>query len=276
MIELSRILLGLGLSLLIGAIAYRRGSLTAGGWLGAVIIGTATFGLGGWAWGFQVIVFFTLSSALSHYREGLKERLAGEKFAKGNRRDLWQALANGGASAGLAVLYALEPSALLFAAGMGALATAAADTWATELGVLSRSAPRLVTTGRRVEPGTSGAISSLGTLAAAGGGLALGLAALAFTSAGFGASVEPRWWMIPAGLLAGLAGALFDSLLGATVQSIRYCPHCARETERMVHTCGTSTIALRGWRWLDNDAVNFLSTLVGATVALCVGVLAGA
>jgi len=55
-----------------------------------------------------------------------------------------------------------------------------------------------------------------------------------------------------------LLGALFDSLLGATVQAIYYCPACQKETERNpVHSCGTETTQIRGWTWLGNDWVNF-------------------
>ena len=75
---------------------------------------------------------------------------------------------------------------------------------------------------------------------------------------------------IPPAILGGLAGSLFDSLLGATVQAIYYCPTCEKETEKTLHTCGTNTQQTRGWRWLSNDMVNFISSLVGALVAVVV------
>jgi uncharacterized protein (TIGR00297 family) len=61
---------------------------------------------------------------------------------------------------------------------VAALAAANADTWATELGVLSRKEPRLLTTGQKVEKGTSGAVSGYGILAAVAGAAAIGLLAL--------------------------------------------------------------------------------------------------
>jgi uncharacterized membrane protein len=71
-------------------------------------------------------------------------------------------------------------------------------------------------------------------------------------------------------VLAGLAGSFFDSLLGATKQAIYWCPFCQKETERFpTHLCGTGTVYYRGWRWLDNDWVNFLASLAGALVAVC-------
>jgi uncharacterized membrane protein len=67
--------------------------------------------------------------------------------------------------------------------------------------------------------------------------------------------------------LGGILGALLDSLLGATVQARRWCAMCGRETERMTHDCGTATRLLRGWAWLDNDLVNFLSNAAGGLLA---------
>jgi uncharacterized membrane protein len=70
-------------------------------------------------------------------------------------------------------------------------------------------------------------------------------------------------------IIGGLAGALFDSLLGATVQAIYHCPSCQKETERHpLHICGTVTVRVRGWRWLNNDWVNFACSLVGAAIAV--------
>ena len=261
-----QLLLGLALAVLVGFLGHRRGALTVGGALGAVLVGTATFGLGGWAWGALVVLFFVSSSALSRYHEGQKQQFA-EKFSKGAQRDLAQALANGGAAALLAAANALWPHPAWWLAFGGALAAVNADTWATELGVLSRAQPRLITTGRTVEAGTSGGITWLGTGAALAGaaliGAGGGLFGLATADSLAGATA-----LFVAVTLGGLLGSLFDSLLGATVQAIYYCPRCGKETERHpLHTCGEATTRLRGWAWLDNDWVNFLSSTIGALVA---------
>jgi uncharacterized membrane protein len=144
---------------------------------------------------------------------------------------------------------------------VGALATATADTWATELGVLSTATPRLITTGKTTLPGTSGAITPLGTAAAASGAFSLGIV--------FWLLKRRTFWTLPViALVSGLAGSLFDSLLGATCQAMYYCPTCQQETERRIHSCGTPTQALRGLSWMDNDVVNFLATFVGSVLAL--------
>jgi len=255
-----QILLGLLLSALIGYVGYRRGSLSKSGVLGAMLVGTAIFGFGGWAWGILLIVFFVSSSALSHFKASRKESLA-EKFSKGSQRDLAQALANGGAGALIAVANFVWPHPLWWAAFVGAMATVNADTWATELGVLSKAQPRLVTNGKRVEVGTSGGITLLGTSAALAGSFLISLVAIAFTPPLSFLYLSLSLFLFS---LSGLLGSLFDSFLGATVQAIYFCDNCHKETERHpTHTCGHPTRLIRGWRWLDNDWVNFVSSAVG-------------
>ncbi|MDQ2810155.1 MAG: DUF92 domain-containing protein [Chloroflexota bacterium] len=263
--------LGLALSALIAGLAYRTGSLTPGGVLGAILTGTATFAFGGLAWGLTLIAFFVASSALGRVGgRSTRKQTAAQAFAKGGQRDLGQALANGGVAALLATGVAAASPAWgvpLFAAFVGSLAAVTADTWATELGVLSRSVPRLVTTGRRVVPGTSGAVSGMGLLAAAAGALFIGLMAwLLGTIWPTHGTALPGGRLLLAALIGGMVGALFDSLLGATVQAVYWCPTCGRETERRVHSCGTPTRLYRGHAWADNETVNLGCALVGALV----------
>lgn len=238
--------------------AQAAGSLSRSGALAAVIVGSLTFGVGGVLPGVLLLLFFFSSSGLSRVG-GTRKRAVAAAFSKGGRRDHGQVLANGALAAALSVGFGLTAGTLWLAALAGALAAVNADTWATELGVLARHDPRRVTTGERVPAGTSGAISLPGILAALGGALWIGL------PAGL-ARGEPA--LIGILMLAGLAGSMFDSLLGATVQAIYTCPACNKETERHpTHRCGTPTVPLRGWSWLNNDGVNFAASLAGALVS---------
>ena len=257
------LIIGFLLSLAISFVAYRGHSLSRSGVWGALLVGTLTFGFGGWVWGTLLIAFFVTSSLFSHYREEEKRYLA-EKFAKGHRRDWGQVLANGGLGALFALLYFFWREGLLFAAFLGSMAAVSADTWATELGVLSPQPPRLITTGRMVPTGTSGGITLLGTIASLAGGLAMGATAyiLLVVNGERGANLPS--WLATISLGGGLVGSLFDSLLGATFQGVYLCPECSLETERVVHRCGNPTRHLRGWRWLNNDLVNLASSLAGA------------
>ncbi len=252
--------IALAISILIAALAYWRGSLTRSGAAGALVVGILTFGLGGWVWGILLGIFFISSSLLSHFKEGEKQKAA-EKFDKGHRRDMGQVMANGGLGSLIAILSVLFPSPLWFAGFVGVMATVTADTWATELGTLATKPPRLITTGQVVEIGTSGGVSPLGTAVSFCGGLLIGL------SAGLLSPETPLGLAAITGGLAGLAGSLIDSLLGATVQQIYYCDACQKDTERKIHKCGHETRSLRGWSWLNNDLVNLIASAVGGLMA---------
>ncbi|MFO7585529.1 MAG: DUF92 domain-containing protein, partial [Anaerolineales bacterium] len=154
---------------------------------------------------------------------------------------------------------------LVFAASLAAVN---ADTWATELGVLSPCPPRMMTNlGKVVEKGTSGGISLFGTFAALAGAGLIGTLAGTFSPVPLSPlnGLSLTLWVT----FAGLAGSLVDSFLGATVQAIYRCSTCNKETERHPeHTCGTNTSLQRGFAWLDNDWVNFACGLGGVLFVL--------
>ena len=263
----SRLLPGLLFSSIIALAAYRRRSLDASGAMAAIASGTSIVAMGGWSWGMTLIYFFVSSTLLSHYRQRDKASAAADKFSKGSRRDLGQVTANGGLATLFAIIYGLTRSSrtrrLAQAGFTGALATANADTWATELGVLSVSKPRLITSGKQVAPGTSGGITTLGMVASGLGAYSLGIFFRLWQGLRASSASRPL-----VALISGLAGSLCDSVLGATIQAMYYCPACQTETERRVHRCGTPTQPLRGIAWMNNDVVNFLATACGSAVAM--------
>ena len=263
--------LGLALSALMGLGGYYKAALSKSGVVGAIIIGTTIFALGGWTWGALLIAFFVSSSFLSSFKKKDKAFVT-KAFDKGSQRDLGQALANGGPGALMALLSVVWPAGWWWYAFLGAIGTVNADTWATELGILSRQTPRLLTNGKKVPAGTSGGVTVVGTLAALGGGLFIGLVAWGLGGVWLNGEALPaagRPVVLIAGL-GGLAGALFDSLLGATLQSMYRCDMCGQETERTA-CCAKPTRHLRGLPWLNNDWVNFSSAIMGALAALGVG-----
>jgi uncharacterized protein (TIGR00297 family) len=252
--------LGAGLA---GLLAWRAGALAPSGAWGAVLVGGLIFGFGGFPWAALLLTFFISSSALSRLFAKRKAGLA-EKFAKGSRRDWGQVLANGGAGAFLVLVQALFPGqAWPWLAFAGAMATVNGDTWATEVGVLSANLPRLITTGKPVERGSSGGVSWTGTGATLAGAALVGLVM------GWVSSRVDFWQGLIVVSLAGLAGAFLDSVLGATVQAIYYDPARQKETERrIINQDGSTASPIRGWEWINNDMVNFLSSVFGAMAAV--------
>jgi uncharacterized protein (TIGR00297 family) len=269
MIDTLQLLLGFILALVISLLAHRARSLSRSGAVAAGVLGTVVFGLGGWSWAILLLGFFISSSALSKMF-GQRKRSLNEKFSKGHQRDAAQVFANGGFAGVFVLLHLAFPdTAWPWLAFAGTLAAVNADTWATELGVLSRAAPRLITTGQIVERGTSGGISLAGTLASLGGGLFIAVLAVLFWVPGGAADAGQIFLRLAAISLAGLAGSLLDSFLGATVQAIYICPVCIKETERHpLHTCGNTTHITRGLPWLNNEWVNLSCAVAGALFAV--------
>jgi uncharacterized protein (TIGR00297 family) len=261
-----QIIIGFASAILVSVAAWRMDSLSTSGALAAALTGGLIFGLGGLPWAVTLLVFFITSSLLSKTFRQKKVAIT-EKFEKGSQRDWGQVLANGGFGT-LLVLYSClfsDPAMMWFtyATFAGTMAAVNADTWATELGMLNPRPPRLITNGKVVEAGTSGAISFYGSLATLAGAATIGLA-----SAAFSLHYIP-WLLWIAVTLGGICGSLFDSLLGASIQAIYRCPHCDKDTERHPrHLCGTETVQIRGWRWLNNDMVNFLASIVGGVTAI--------
>jgi uncharacterized protein (TIGR00297 family) len=265
-----QLLLGMLFAAIIAFGAQRAKSLSRSGAIGAFLEGTIIFGLGGWQWAILLMTFFISSSILTRLFSKKKASL-NEKFDKGGQRDLGQVLANGGIASIFAGLHFFFPNAAWTWLGFAAsLAAVNADTWATELGVLNPTLPRLITTSKPVERGTSGAISVFGTLAAAGGAALVSLLAVLCTPSTKLAIPGSSLLLLFIFLLAsGLLGALFDSLLGATIQAIYYCPKCNKETEKHpLHTCGTQTAQVRGHGWMNNDLVNLCCATAGAIIGV--------
>jgi len=217
--------------------------LTPGGLVAACAVGAGvTWGLG-WPGLALLFAFFLTGSVLTQ----LAER-------RGPSRNARQVLANGG----VALVAALLGS---WVGAAGAIAAAAADTWATEIGAYSPFPPLLITSGRRVTRGTSGGITALGTLGGVAG---------AFTIAWLAHVLGPQGMAPGFAILtgAGVLGMLADSVLGATLQGKYECPACDARFERGNTVCHEPVRLARGWRWLDNDGVNLAATLVGAAAAV--------
>ncbi|MBI3161097.1 MAG: DUF92 domain-containing protein [Chloroflexi bacterium] len=255
-----QLLFGFLIALLIAFAAYKARSLNKSGAIAATFTGTVIFGIGGWEWAIVLLTFFIASSALGRAFKKRKQGLD-EKCSKGHERDAGQVFGNGGIATVFAALYFFFPNELWPWLGFSAsLAAVNADTWATELGVLNPNPPRMITDLRKVvEKGTSGGISLIGTIASLAGSALIAFLASLLTD---------NWSLFLPVTFSGLAGSLFDSLLGGTVQAMYFCLKDNKETEKHpLHTCGTKTTHIRGWTWLSNDWVNFACGIFGVIVA---------
>ncbi len=246
------------------ALAYGMKLLTRNGAIATAVVGFIVFGLGGGKFLVPMLAFFATSSALS--RLGRRRKAGANAVAvKGATRDAGQVVANGGAAALIALLFqplahhaSLETPRYLLLLYCAALATVNADTWSTEIGGLSTAHPLLLSTWKRVAPGTSGAITGLGLIAALVGSLVVALAGWLVWRLNAAEFVVVVW--------AGFLGSLFDSVLGASVQALYRDPLSGQPTEQP-RTADRAHALIRGFRWINNDVVNFLASVVGVLCA---------
>jgi uncharacterized protein (TIGR00297 family) len=260
----ARAICGLAGAAAISIAARKMRALSSEGALAATAVGAAVVAGAGIRGGAMLVAFFVSSTLLGRLpiTVDLEQR-------RGRERDAVQVLANGGVAAVMALVLSLtrEQTRSLLTAGFGgAVATATADTWATEIGSRSRSRPRSIVTRRPTAPGASGGVTVAGLSASAVGAVLIaGLASAPFA----GTSRQASRRAVPIAL-GGFTGALVDSILGATVQEVRFCDGCAVETEARVHRCGAQTRVTRGAPWCDNDMVNALATAAGATTSIII------
>lgn len=298
----------LGFAVLLAARGLKRRSLSLSGAVAAFFVGAITM-LCGLRFGGTLIAFYLSSSWLTKYRADVKQTIEAD-FKEGGQRDWSQVLANSAVATCLCLLLLQRGDswqrACLGAAGGGAgddagsaavlaafvahYACCAGDTWASELGVLSRTPPRLVSTWQVVPRGTNGGVTTLGAAASAAGGLFVGLCFWLLELATVGGChlagggrhqglrqlatllISP----LPLGLLAGTLGSALDSLLGATLQYSGFCSVRKKVVSRP-GGAGGSVAHVTGVDLLTNSAVNAISAAAmaalaaAAAAALCSG-----
>jgi uncharacterized protein (TIGR00297 family) len=245
------LVLAIALSASVSVIALWLGALSRSGAAAAVVVGSLIVWPTGWA-GFAVLgVFYAASTFVSRLSR------SGEQSDQRDTdvRDASQVLSNGGAAAIGALAEFVTPGLGLWLATI-TLAASGGDTWATSMGSLSLRPPRDILRGRVVAPGTSGGVTWFGT----SGGL-MGAALIGLTGMAMGGM--PILFLAAA--VIGQGAVVVDSLLGSAAQAKYHCPHCDQPTERPVHRCGSGTTLIRGFRWLDNNAVNAVTSGVALT-----------
>ncbi|KII89996.1 hypothetical protein PLICRDRAFT_159289 [Plicaturopsis crispa FD-325 SS-3] len=282
----------------------RKRSLSPSGALTAFVVGYALLDIPLRAFGVSLLVFYAIGSIATKYGKKRKAALEeGHDDAGAGYRTSAQVLCNSLAAFAAGVLWSalhvpgslatdyvsaklgVAPQAYLGAswcpidagvtggwsralvfAMIGHFAACLGDTLASELGILYPTAPFLVTTWKRVPPGTNGAVSLGGTIASAVGGAIMGVVAaatIAYTGRCAGGEVEMLLW----GAMSGYNGSFIDSFLGATLQRSRYSTSSKKiliDESAQEDTKDVEVIS--GWNVLSNNQVNLISSLVTSVV----------
>ncbi len=219
-----------------GYFSYRTGTADVSGLFSGALVGIILIVFGDIRWFFVMLAFFILGSASTRYRWEFKEQMGIEQ-ARGGARGYLNVFANGSVSAASAVLWGVTGSPVFPALFVGSVATATADTLASEIGVTGGD-PFLITTLERVPPGTNGGVSLTGEVVSLAGAVAISLLAWVLGIADVPIAI--------ACIIGGFIGANVDSIVGALV-----------ENPGLVGNAGT----------------NFLATLGGGVSAVAIMVL---
>lgn len=263
-LNLIQLLSGTGLAVLIAVISYLTRSLTAGGAWMLVVTGTIVFGFGGISFGLPIVFFFVSSTFLSRLKSSRKAQ-ALEAFDKTGSRDYKQVLANGGIGAVSTVLYIITGWTGWYLVYLAAMGEACADTWATEIGTLSRQQPRHILNWQIVEPGRSGGITLLGTTAALAGSILTVMTG--YLAVKISSQPEISFLAMTMSFSSGFLGSIIDSISGATWQAqFRNC-YTGKITEKRF-TRGQKNTLISGLSFVDNDTVNFSSSFMAGVFML--------
>lgn len=232
--------------------------LTIAGSVIAFVLGVIIYKAFGWQGLIILGLFFITSTLLTKWKKDKKQDQDASHTEDKKGRSAWQVLANGGAAllAAIGHLTFSDPVWLIVFAAT--FATATADTWASEIGFLSKRRPFHIKEWKKVEPGLSGAVSWLGTMAAATGALLIGFS--------FYVLYDTTITILMCIAISGFLGNVADTLFGAWFEQKYVCSICKRETESHVH-CGSETVKVFGYAYFTNNLVNFSSTIIGGLIA---------
>lgn len=259
-----RLVIALAAVLVIGLIAYWKRQLNLSGVVAAVVMGAAATVMGGFT-SLSLYLFFLISAAVIGK---LSKRIRGldRIHKKGGRRDAVQVLANGGAALAAMLIHAFDSSPVYLAVFTACLAEACSDTWASEIGVLSKSEPVSILTFTKVPKGLSGGVSLLGTCSAMLSSILYGIFAFSCYD---GINLS----LVMVVIFSSFAGVMTDSVLGATLQAHFYDEKEDIITEHSRDREGNALKLVRGLRFMDNDMVNLTSNIITFVLASLFGFL---
>ncbi len=189
------------------ALAYTLGMISRSGAVGGLVVGTTIYASLG-PRGFAVLALFVVGGSLLTRLGYRSKQRAGTAQEHGGRRGARNALANCAVAVLCAILAAATGQDLFTTAFVASLGAAFADTSESEVGQLFARTPRLITTLRKVPPGTDGAVSLPGTLAGVLAACLIAALALALGLLG-----SPQTALLVA--IAAFLGTVADSLIGA-------------------------------------------------------------
>lgn len=242
--------------------AFKKRSVTVSGLMSMLVISSYFIGNNGIGALSILFAMFATATLLTKFKHEYKAQLTDKVLKKHGPRDAIQALCNLGIALLCFILYTYTHNAVFQLALVCSVAASNADSWASEIGILSKQHPVLLTNFKTCKPGISGGITLLGTLAGISGSIFIALISVALKPM---LSLElSTIHLFSIVSIAGISGLFVDSILGATLQIV-YKDAQEQETENVLW----GTTKSRGIPGFNNDWVNFTSTcIVAASVVL--------
>jgi uncharacterized protein (TIGR00297 family) len=248
-------------SIAVGLLSYKKKSVSISGLIALLFISSVFIWLNQISLLLILFYMFASSSFLTHFGKSQKSALYIVE-AKSGPRDYVQAIANLGIATVLICIYQYNTHPAILTAIMGSVAAANADSWSSEIGGLSKGKVYLITTLRTVQKGISGGVTLVGTIGGIAGSLFISAAAIATLS--WMSSYIANWSLLfIASFLAGVFGFILDSYLGAIFQSL----YINKTNQRFTEKAERNSELVKGLVWMNNDLVNFFTTMAGAIVA---------
>lgn len=256
-VSIYQLILGLILSLLISVFSFKVKFLTISGSVGTFFLAFLIYGFGGWQWTLPILSFFISSSFLSKLREKINPAV-NNYYEKSGPRDFFQVFANGGLGGILVVANYFLPDITWYFIYSGIIASSCADTWATEIGTMTKHKTIDILKFKPVEQGSSGGVSFSGFAGSLSGALFVSLISVLWID-------SSRIGFVMLITSSGFAACIFDSILGASVQVQYKCSECKRIVDKQMH-CKKDAVIYRGIKFINNDFVNLAAGLCGGVI----------
>lgn len=243
-------------SLCVGVYVYHKRSVSLSGAIALLLISSTYVWLYHIDLLFIVFFMFASSSILSKIKQPFKEEST-QVIIKSGPRDFIQAFANLGIAFLMMLIYHFNPQEIYLFVFISSIAAANADSWASEIGSLMKKPPVSILTGKPVQKGLSGGVNLVGAIAALLGSCFISFSAYFFLQQDISIEVI----LLCSGI--GFIGYLFDSFLGATVQVLYY----EDKLKRYAEIPSATSRKIKGVRFVTNDTVNFLTTVLAGFLA---------
>ena len=220
---------------------YRKNHLSLSGFLSASLMAALITGLGGSFYLIPIIIFFISSTIISKLGNSTKNKTS-------INRSVSQVISNGGIPLLICVINHFYQYDILYFAFLASVAAANSDTWGTEIGKFSKVRPVDIISRVTLPKGESGGITNIGLLGSIIGSFVIGISGYLFIN-------SFKYLLLVS--ISGCLGAIFDSVLGSTLQG-RF---ISRDGLIISEKKKDNNYLITGVIFFNNDFVNLCCTL---------------